>query len=66
MGLDWEYGDGQSGSYIGRAWVGVWHGAWAGVVVVMVGVMCGGVGKVHVYTTWICEVGLEHWWRSGW
>ena len=28
--------------------------------------MCGGVGKMHVYTTWIGEAGLEPWWRSGW
>ena len=25
-----------------------------------------GVVKMHGYTTWIGEVGLEHWWVSGW
>ena len=32
----------------------------------MVVVMCGGVGKMHVCTTWIGEVGLGHWGWSEW
>ena len=41
-----------------HAWVGAWHGAWVhGVGDVR---LCGGGGKLHVGTTWICEVDLWH------
>ena len=57
-------GSGMTGK-LGRSWVGAWvvHGVWWCGDVVMV--CCGG-GKMHVCTTWIAEVGLEHWERSGW
>ena len=62
MGLKWGFGDRQAGPCMGRCMGGAWHGAWVhGGGDVM---MCG--GKMHVYTTWIGEVGLGHWGRSGW
>ena len=59
---------------LGCAWVGARVGAWHGCMGAWCGwcgdgggvVMFGGVGKLHVYTTWIGEVGLGHWGRSGW
>ena len=44
-----------------RAWVrfkgGAWHGAWHFV--------CDLGGEMQWYSTWIGEVGLEHWGRAG-
>ena len=55
MGSDW--GLGRRASW---AMHGLVHGMVHGVVL-----MFGGGGKMHVCSTWIGEVGLGGWWRSG-
>ena len=80
VGLNWGFGDGQAGPCLcmGRcmACCMAWLKASFRGLIFLSWCMCGGdygdvydvvgVGKMHGYTTWIGEAGLEPWWRSGW